>query len=93
LPKVIQYAVVLHLKDGTSFQYEKASMGVYSNHTQEQSTYRFNPYRRLPGGWFTPSIVVEAMDINTDITVPETREFSVSPTMADSIAGISVEAE
>ena len=92
LPGNIQYAVVLHLRNGASVQYAKASMGVYSNHTHDQSTYRFVPYRTLPSGWFTPRIEVEAMDINKDITVREVGEFTVSPTVADSITGITIEA-
>ncbi len=92
LPSDIQYAVVLHLRNGTSVQYAQASMGVYSNHTQTQSTYGFTPYRRVPSGWFTPGIEVEALDINKDITVREVGEFTVTPTVADSITGITIEA-
>jgi hypothetical protein len=68
-------------------------MGVFSNHTQTQSTYLFHPHRRLTSGWFAPSIEVEAMDINKDITVREVREFSVSPSLADSITGVTVESD
>jgi len=93
LPRYIQYAVVLHLKDGQAIQHMKASMGVYSNHTQTQSTYLFHPHRRLPSGWFASGIEVEAMDINKDITVREIGEFTVSPILADSITGITVEAD
>lgn len=90
LPRTIKYVVILNFRDGTSVQYETASMGVYSNHTQTQSTYYFNPYRKIRASWFRPGGEAESMDINEDITVAEYREFTVSPSEADKIAGMTI---